>query len=123
MVNNPLLNRTREKLQRKIEYHQQQGLRCLVYALTDRVIMMRTNLFPIVAFISVYFGHAFDVYEVHPSFVAEVHGADLAHLSNQDFNLLNQFLLSYKVLIFKNQSALSVNVSPCHDKPSLYHYI
>lgn len=53
--------------------------------------------------------HGFEVRELSsPDFAAEVIGIQLPAISSEEFDELHQFLLTYKVLIIRNQSSLSV---------------
>jgi hypothetical protein len=75
---------------------------------------MKSLLFFIVSFFSVAlprYAACFEVNEITGDmFAAEVIGLHLPSLSNEEFEQLHSYLLTYKVLILRNQSYLSVEV-------------
>jgi taurine dioxygenase len=53
---------------------------------------------------------SFKVTSIHPNndFGAEVSGLNLAQLTNEEIKLINNYLLQYKILVFKDQQNLTV---------------
>ncbi len=73
-------------------------------ALICKIAVALTTILELTAFRVVEIGKA-------KNFGAEVLDVNLASISNEEFAELEQYLHSYKVLVFRNQSNLTVEVS------------